>query len=449
MEIPTEYNWRYIFHFTDIRNLDSIIKNGLLCTNAMIKKGLSHQDIANSDIQQRRAAMKVTCGKGGVVHDYVPFYFTSKNPMFLSVLNKKNHDQPFFIYLCVKINRLEKDDAVFTSHSANTNNPPTFYDDVNDLNKLDWKQIDSKKWKFTDEERHRKMAEALIFDKMDVAEIDSIVVYNSDVAKIVRWLFERNGKQAPEILFDGGLSNGKYRFFYTKYFFDDRKWETLVMGPYFMRQKYRELLKDIRQERKKPRQYKYKDIASLLQAVANDFCVLPELQGIYGLSTNNIIHTATVDEHTRCVVENVRQTDCYKSANPNDQKILLLAAYLHDIGKGPKEKWQGEVQYIYPDHPYDAAFGLQRILSEEIECIETDDIRRSCLLVLFHDIVGDCLFKGRDRQQIVRIIADEKDIDMLIALGIADAKSLNSTWYEQMKYCCKNFKKDIVSRKGL
>ena len=58
--------------------------------------------------------MEVTCGKGGVVHDYVPFYFTSKNHMILGVLNKKNTDQPFIIYLCMKIDRLEKDDAVFT-----------------------------------------------------------------------------------------------------------------------------------------------------------------------------------------------------------------------------------------------------------------------------------------------------------------------------------------------
>lgn len=34
MAILDEHKGKYIFHFTDIRNLDSIIKNGLLGTNA-------------------------------------------------------------------------------------------------------------------------------------------------------------------------------------------------------------------------------------------------------------------------------------------------------------------------------------------------------------------------------------------------------------------------------
>ena len=186
MVVPLEHKWRYFFHFTDIRNLGSIIKNGLLSTNKKNALGIEHQNIANMTIQQRRSTMKVSCGKGGVVHDYVPFYFTSKNPMFLAVLNSKNHDQPFIIYLCIKIARLEKDDAVFTDASANTAVPPNFYQETNNLNKLDWTLIDSRKWRFTEEEKHKKMAEALIYEQVSIAEIDAIVVYNNLVADGVR-----------------------------------------------------------------------------------------------------------------------------------------------------------------------------------------------------------------------------------------------------------------------
>ncbi|MGQ7112742.1 DarT ssDNA thymidine ADP-ribosyltransferase family protein, partial [Escherichia sp. TWPC-MK] len=35
--------------------------------------------------QHRRSEMRVTCGPGGVVHDYVPFYFTKRSPMLLKV----------------------------------------------------------------------------------------------------------------------------------------------------------------------------------------------------------------------------------------------------------------------------------------------------------------------------------------------------------------------------
>lgn len=58
MPIPLEHICRYIFHFTDIRNLDSIIKNGLLCTNLKNDKGIKHQNIANLTIQERRTTME-------------------------------------------------------------------------------------------------------------------------------------------------------------------------------------------------------------------------------------------------------------------------------------------------------------------------------------------------------------------------------------------------------
>ena len=174
------YKNRYVFHFTDIENLNSIIKNGLLSTNIKNVKGIKHKNIANLTIQDRRANMDVPVGPKGKVHDYVPFYFSSMNPMLLSKLNEKNIDQQSIVYFCVKIQRLEVEDAVFTDASANTANTPTFYEDVSDLNKLDWQAIDKKSWgNASDDERHRRMAEALIHKSVDISEIDAILVFNN------------------------------------------------------------------------------------------------------------------------------------------------------------------------------------------------------------------------------------------------------------------------------
>ena len=212
----------------------------------------------------------------------------------------------------------------------------------------------------------------------------------------------------------------------------------------------KDLLIQIKNERGKPdRSYKYNDVSELLKAISGNFSAIPELAGIYELSTGNFIHETTVDQHTKHVVDNIQMTQYYKQAIQEDKDILLLAAYLHDIGKGPSTKWKDKIQYTYPDHPYDAIPGLHRILTEEIAKISDENIRRVCLLVVYHDIVGDCLFLGRERQQIVDVIEDEKDIDMLIALGLADVKSLNSTWYSQMYFCKAGFKKDIMTKKGL
>ena len=47
------------------------------------------------------------------------------------------------------------------------------------------------------------------------------------------------------------------------------------------------------------------------------------------------------------------------------------------------------------------------------------------------------------------IINDENDIDMLIAMSLADVQTINSTWYLQMTYCKGALKKDVMDLKGL
>lgn len=47
------------------------------------------------------------------------------------------------------------------------------------------------------------------------------------------------------------------------------------------------------------------------------------------------------------------------------------------------------------------------------------------------------------------IINDENDIDMLIAMSLADVQAINSTWYQQMTFCKGSLKKDVMDLKGL
>jgi hypothetical protein len=67
----------------------------------------------------------------------------------------------------------------------------------------------------------------------------------------------------------------------------------------------------------------------------------------------------------------------------------------------------------YPDHPADAVPMLLRILTEEIESISDEEIRQVCMLVVYHDIIGDCMEKGREKQQVADVIESEDDLDML------------------------------------
>lgn len=446
MAIPDEHKWRYIFHFTDVHNLDSIIKNGLLCTNVKNEMSIQHKNIANMTIQERRANMDVPVGPGGKVHDYVPFYFSSMNPMLLTLLNQKNVDQQYIIYFCVKIDRLEKEDAVFTNASANTVEPPTFYEETDKLNKLNWDLIDSRKWGgWTDEERHQKMAEALIHTKVDISEVNTILVYNEGIKNAVEQVFKANEVVPPRILYC--LTN--YKFFYTKFFIPNQERITLVTGPATLLNEYKELIGKVKKLRsKKKGSYQYAKVSDLVDAIDKDFTVLPELKAVTGLLQDYEPHKDTVDEHTKEMVGEMKKTAYYQGASDELKSVLVLAAYLHDIGKGPNNKWKlGKMTGAYPDHPVDAVPMLCRILVEEIDNLSDEEIRRICMLVVYHDIVGECMTKGRDKQQISNLIESKDDLEMLYAISAADATAIKPEWGNEIAAGKKAFMHEIMQMK--
>lgn len=422
----------------------------MLSTNEKNKLGIKHHNIANQTIQARRDEMDVTIGPGGKVHDYVPFYFSSINPMLLSLLNHKNCDQNMIIYLCVKIERLDKRDAVFTNASANTITPPIFYDETSYLDELDWDLILSRKWKMdTDEAKHKKMAEALIHTKIEISEIDAIVVYNDDVKNEVEKIFKYNGMKAPDIIFEHDRKILKYSFYYTKFFFENRKNETLVNGPQTLLSMYKNLLKMVKESRRiNKKEYPYRTIEELVEVLNQDITRLSEMKDAVEIFQNYNPHNETVGVHTKKVVAEIQKCNYYKNASSQVKNVMLLGAYLHDMGKGPASKWKnGRMDSPYIDHPADAIPMLKRILTEEIETVSDGEIRRLCMLVVYHDIIGDCLFKEREKQQIADLIGGEDDYDMLSAISIADVTSSNDYRGRMISKKAPNMKVEVMNLK--
>lgn len=268
--IPKEHQWRFIFHMTDIRNLDSIIKNGLLSTNNKESLGIKHQNIANLKIQERRDLKDIPCGPKGKLHDYVPFYFSSMNPMLLGVINSKNYDQQLIIYLCIKIQRLDKDDAFFSQASLNTTEDSEIYDNCERLKELNWELIDSRKWSYKNkDERHQKMAETLIKDKVRIDEIDAIVVFDKYIKEKVERIFKDNNIKPPKICYSFGLDMyHKYAFYYTKFFLNsNQKRSSLITGPKLLYHLYKNLLKEIKNKRAELKSFKYTSISDFINAL--------------------------------------------------------------------------------------------------------------------------------------------------------------------------------------
>ncbi|ELM3717574.1 DUF4433 domain-containing protein [Aeromonas hydrophila] len=428
MTVPDRYRLRNAYHFTSIDNLESIIDNGLFSTNQKIARNINHVNVAEEGIQRRRAQMPVPGTGGRVVHDYVPFYFAKKTPMQLAVLHKKNVDQQFIIYFSVPILMLEtRLGAYFTNASANTAIPPTFFSGNNNadqLDALDWQTIDCNGWRYTDDnQKHRKMAELLLPDHVHLNEVNQIITWNRHISEQVRLLFKNKGVTAPNIVEGGG----------DHYYCQPGNWScSLVTGPLVLKSLFEQVVTDVDS---RPRQGipKFQTLGHALHAIRTDFAAIKELEDINGLVANYGPHHGDVGEHSRQVANLVIHSPEYHQLDAIHREVLEIAAYLHDIGKGPKTRWINNIMdKADEEHPRKSLPMLKRILTEDLPVLPADLVRKIVMLVTYDDLLGEIVAKGRNKSQLFDIVTSPEDINMLVALSKADIGSLNHHWLGQV-----------------
>jgi hypothetical protein len=373
--------------------------------------------------------MVVPCGPGGVVHDYVPLYFGALSPMLLGVINRKNVDQGEIVYLEFPIDLIDRADVVFSDASANTQEHPGFYDDPRDLRRLNWTEIDSLKWSSANDIlRHQRMAEALVHRRLDVQEAARIVVWNGDIKKTLTTIARERGVRMPPVEFE----SPERRHYYTKFMFGEPN-VSLVMGPKAVRSAYEDALDAVRAA-SPPTRPQFADLGDLLLALRRDMRAIAYTAELVGLASENGIHKMTVDKHTEEVVRRLRRSTAFAHLPTDaDRDIVELAAYLHDIGKGPKSRWEatGGLQKVDPDHPAGAMPMLANLLTQQVADCGGRRVGTLLKLVCYHDLIGDVLGKGRDESQISDVASDIIELDMLFALGRADATSLVEHWWDE------------------
>ncbi|MEI6622203.1 MAG: DarT ssDNA thymidine ADP-ribosyltransferase family protein [Actinomycetes bacterium] len=69
-----------VMHFTHVDHLRTIAARGLLADELAQAEGLLSVDVGNREIKSRRRRRQVRVQPGGVVADYVPFYFAPRSP---------------------------------------------------------------------------------------------------------------------------------------------------------------------------------------------------------------------------------------------------------------------------------------------------------------------------------------------------------------------------------
>ena len=195
------YGIECLYHLTHINNLPSILANGLLSHNlAYTHYQNKITDISQQEVNARRKFKKPFAVKKCSLHDYVPTYFNSRNPMSYLLHHRGMTND--LVLLKINPDLLLQEDSLFTDGNASCNNT-TFFQDLNDLDKIDWSCLNDKVWCHYDDGKRRRCAEALIPDLITPRNIMQIAVKNSNVLENILDLVSMDTQIAiqPELFF--------------------------------------------------------------------------------------------------------------------------------------------------------------------------------------------------------------------------------------------------------
>jgi hypothetical protein len=188
-----------IYHITHIRNLPNIIKDGgLWCDAEAIKREIKPVEIAYGNLKEKRTRRQIPIPPGGVLAEYVPFYFCNRSPMLGAIhkgyVTAYQDGQKNILHLVSSAEVVSQASLpfVFTDGHAVVQ-LSLFYNDLKDLNQVDWKVIQSWSWRDTIEDNdrlRRKQAEFLVHQHFSWQLIQEIGVINAAIKDQVLALLE-------------------------------------------------------------------------------------------------------------------------------------------------------------------------------------------------------------------------------------------------------------------
>jgi hypothetical protein len=180
-----------IYHITHIDNLDNILTDELLWSDAKrLKRGLECEIVGMSEIKRRRLEeLEVACHSDTMVGEYVPFYFCPRSIM-LFILYRGNHPDIAYRSGQGPVLHLQADLAAAIQWAQDNNvrwafsdrnagaRIAKFYKDLGDLDKINWSAIQATDFRDM-HTKEGKQAEFLMYESFPWHLVEKIGVYNS------------------------------------------------------------------------------------------------------------------------------------------------------------------------------------------------------------------------------------------------------------------------------
>lgn len=190
--------WRIIHR----DNLPWILRNGLHSKNSPTQDP-RYVVIGNADLIDRRSQRAVPIAPGGMLSDYVPFYFTPFSPMLYNIYTgrggvpRRANEE-----ICILVSSVHKIHDlglrfVFTDRHAY---PPLarYFNDVAQLGEVDWSLLQARNFKRNPddpEQIERYQAEALVYRHVPVSGLIGIICYEKAVKADLDTCIQAQGLQ--------------------------------------------------------------------------------------------------------------------------------------------------------------------------------------------------------------------------------------------------------------
>lgn len=177
----------FIFRITHIANVPWILDHGLHCRSSETRDP-NYREIGNPDLIDKRARRIVPIPPGGMLSDYVPFYFTPLSPMLLNIKTGYNGmrqtPMPEIAMFVASVRNLAELNVPFVLTDRHAYLQAAEYsNDLRGLERIDWKILQTRDFKRADTDPgkiERYQAEALVHQYVPLDALAGLVCHGAD-----------------------------------------------------------------------------------------------------------------------------------------------------------------------------------------------------------------------------------------------------------------------------
>lgn len=201
--------WHFLWHFTHIDNLPSILASGALVSK---NHASVEHDLSNPDIQtKRRRIILPEPPENCSLHDCVPFYFAPRSPM----MYRHRGIQKQLLYLVTTPEAIAEAGLHywFTDRHPINALANTYRDHREIGQRIDTSLMESTYWNDTPDDPDRKlrrMAEFLVYGRVPLELIGWVLTYDQPAQQAVIAHIQRHpdcGLRAEQVTFTHGRNN--------------------------------------------------------------------------------------------------------------------------------------------------------------------------------------------------------------------------------------------------